>query len=1111
MTKRLFVLVPAAAVMVGLPTLAFAKDVEITERTLDREAQRLQYDPPQAHLDAAHTGARLDTTWFGGVDGGSGLAIEGGIWDFEDGTLQGWTDYDHTGIPVYFRRVQRSDFDTDGDLGGPFGEVDQDCVIEGNWSVWVGAFAREAVALCWRAGQGYSNGWGMNAAKEFTYGGVNTVTIRFDYFVDSETGFDFTYVYTEVGGSKSAPLNTCDQPDENGFGYSGDVQDFGSAIGTPADPEHEIIEIQTIDLPTGVNPFNIVFNFDSDPLYSDGTDSLGEGVYLNSIWGPFGMDNFDIFGTSLSDTDNFELSAEDWIFYTDPAIGSLMKVAHLDDLDPISDPCACPITTDETNDYVMVMANIDGVLQPHPKKQNAYAFAPPAYTGTGSGVEDRTERLINWNLWADLPSGSGSIGGGVGFRQLISFYPWTCPATGFVGWTVEPAGTGGYSFQNDPACFEALVSRAEFMPAYVESMKVVFEIIADCDDFGWDDCAGADFTNHSPYFDDVRLGLAGLAVNAPAMSVDVPYQDIYPFVNSLTSTAPALAIGYNDNNRSDNDQTNADMADSVAVVAGTQPDTEVYLNFRVYPGPQMDTGAFDTYMTGNGLASNSWLAPSFAKARMDTAEVSTGTVTEMYSSYFWPDGQEGYVTGGGGPTKIIPDLYLTPGTTVEYFFSTNFTSTPGEQNIVPDTTGGFFSEFEILPGYATIDGVDMTPCFLYVDAFNFGAQGPFEEWGLSDYLGSAMDDGGRTHDAWDRYDYIGAGGNSCAPLARESGGNNGMTRYQSMVYYSVVWNTGSSTSEGLRNGDAALLANLLTNDDFNRWNTAKGLWLSGNGMAQILSKPNRPESTSLLGNFARASITSDEAYHVITGDSTFCVRLDPSTGRDFPASSASYSSLRGNGCPNLRTFQILNAETGTDGQGLGNQDYANQDELGEPTTQYASVSNDQFAPGNPANYGVVIDAYSMHYLRTTSDGWTGMDCDTFLTAITTRTADVLSWMNVPTGGNTFKSTAEIVVGVPGTPGAAGRTALHQNSPNPFNPKTTVRYQLGLDAQVKLQIFDVSGRLVRTLVDGAQVAGDYDVTWDGITDAGSKVSSGVYWARMSTSHGFSASTKMVVLK
>lgn len=83
-------------------------------------------------------------------------------------------------------------------------------------------------------------------------------------------------------------------------------------------------------------------------------------------------------------------------------------------------------------------------------------------------------------------------------------------------------------------------------------------------------------------------------------------------------------------------------------------------------------------------------------------------------------------------------------------------------------------------------------------------------------------------------------------------------------------------------------------------------------------------------------------------------------------------------------------------------------------------------------------------------------------------------------------------------------------PNPFNPEATIRYDVARRARVSLRIYDVSGRLVRTLVDGRRDAGRYDATWDGTDDRGHRVASGVYFCRLTA--GTSAwARKLVMLK
>ncbi len=91
-----------------------------------------------------------------------------------------------------------------------------------------------------------------------------------------------------------------------------------------------------------------------------------------------------------------------------------------------------------------------------------------------------------------------------------------------------------------------------------------------------------------------------------------------------------------------------------------------------------------------------------------------------------------------------------------------------------------------------------------------------------------------------------------------------------------------------------------------------------------------------------------------------------------------------------------------------------------------------------------------------------------------------------------------------------RFELSGVSPNPFNPMTTVTYAMPAPGHVELAVYNVSGRLVKTLVDGDETAGWHAVAWDGRDDNGGSVASGVYFARM-MADGFTGSTKMVLLK
>ena len=90
--------------------------------------------------------------------------------------------------------------------------------------------------------------------------------------------------------------------------------------------------------------------------------------------------------------------------------------------------------------------------------------------------------------------------------------------------------------------------------------------------------------------------------------------------------------------------------------------------------------------------------------------------------------------------------------------------------------------------------------------------------------------------------------------------------------------------------------------------------------------------------------------------------------------------------------------------------------------------------------------------------------------------------------------------------------MSQNSPNPFNPSTTIKYQVpeGEAAKVRIVVYNVRGQKIITLVDELKESGDYTVNWNGTNTSGQRVSSGVYFYRMSAGD-FSAMRKMVIVK
>ena len=90
------------------------------------------------------------------------------------------------------------------------------------------------------------------------------------------------------------------------------------------------------------------------------------------------------------------------------------------------------------------------------------------------------------------------------------------------------------------------------------------------------------------------------------------------------------------------------------------------------------------------------------------------------------------------------------------------------------------------------------------------------------------------------------------------------------------------------------------------------------------------------------------------------------------------------------------------------------------------------------------------------------------------------------------------------------TKLRANFPNPFNPTTTVRYDMAKSGAVSIKIFNIKGQLVKTLYSGVKAGGTHSITWDGKDNGKRDVSSGVYFLRMDT-NGYASTRKMLLMK
>jgi hypothetical protein len=151
---------------------------------------------------------------------------------------------------------------------------------------------------------------------------------------------------------------------------------------------------------------------------------------------------------------------------------------------------------------------------------------------------------------------------------------------------------------------------------------------------------------------------------------------------------------------------------------------------------------------------------------------------------------------------------------------------------------------------------------------------------------------------------------------------------------------------------------------------------------------------------------------------------------------------------------------------------------------------------------------TMHTTGTLGQRWLflGVMVSIALAASSVSLAQLAKTAVTPDGNAVTRSATTTAVG---NGPASGEFALYQNSPNPFNPSTSIQYNLGKSARVSLRIYNLLGNEVATLVDALEDAGSYTVTFN--SDKGTlSFASGVYFYRLEAG-SFVSTKKLVIMK
>lgn len=1028
-----------------------------------------------------------DTLSFGYVDG-DGMAVLGDVWSFDHGgpdPLEGWVGIDRTAQwGTFGRQISRWSWEAD-----PYNETPPP-VLVGSGSAWIGAFGAEARALCYASGLGYGNGWGQRiVSPAYAHDGVSEVSLAWTHFNDTELDFDYTCVYLELPSGDRMELRR----------YSGGV---GLAPDHPAGPPvgaTDGLVLGPADF-QGESEFRIVFEMTSDVGWSD------EDGSFDTAYGPCGFDAVEVsgFGPDGAGTASygFESDLEGWSAEPVPGIGTFLGAASSGDY-AFENICSCEISGN-------VLEMHDGNRE-HPYGQRTYAVSPPVDVLNDVQLSGSGDLAIfaDWIEYLDLP-----LPNGVFVRPGWQYFPWTCEVTGEVGWSPRMGGVDVFAWTQEPGCYPSrsyATSGDDAVPQSLEQIRFVYELLATTD-FGIPPHELTGVTNASPLLDDVRIRFARVP-SAPTIAVGTGLHFQDGFVPS-SSNDPSRR------GRADVSRTVAGSADTATLVLGDSLAVsgplatdvangwEAKLWFRVDRVGLGATGYNGHLYTDwrdrvNAAAGVDIEAGEFAEASMDSAEAGSVPYTHRFCSYLKEEDWTAWGRSASGPelsdeVEIIQDGVLFPGTKIEYFLTANYVNNQNVRFVLPDTSGGFFCDFEILPNWQAREVPSAAyPCLLYVDAFNGGAQPLLEA--AFESLGFVID----------RYDYLDANSNWKAPMARTSYlSRQGVSILQLIGYRGILVNTGSSgPMQLMTRPDYTLFSDWLSAQVGDAAWTRHGLLLNGDGIGEALDT-QAPTFSVRMG-----TIFVHDDYAEYSGHESFCVRIeapmDLSSVFETSNSIGDYEyDASGSGCSEQFRFDVL----GTTSTGTGNRAYVGPDGLTE--TSFAQIANERIGPWTEG-YRTILDGVSWHHL-VTPDGQSGERCgsdrENAVDAMLNEIAAAMEWVyevDYSQFATACLDTWDLIDIVDGT-AAGAATRLRPSRPNPFSPRTMVRFDLATSGPATIAIYDVAGRRVRTLADGTLEAGSHELSWDGTDDAGHPLASSVYWVRLETpSH--KSSSRLVRLK
>jgi hypothetical protein len=940
-----------------------------------------------------------------------------------------------------------------GLAGGDFGLL---VPLAGAKSLWIGARVDAGdINLCgYAALPGYGNGWHqILASKCFTLSGNTTVSYLASW--DSEPGFDYTYAEYDAGCAGAwTPVGTINGGAGSYDGSSASVAE--SFVLTPG--EH-----------TGSARFR--FRFLADTAYSD-----QDG--LQNTDGAFIVDNLVVSdGLGVQSSQSFEAEAVGahgtldghWSSANLPGYGNyaglLPGIAVLQ-----QDPCARDISclwaffNGSTANYSCGgFPSVTAV--PYGNALGQYLtneiWSPQiAWTGLGS------EASFEFAVYRDLPLDNLVV-----YVWYIRSIVGGCPQA----WVSDNT----YNYGDDLDWLQQVNPVGAFIDPAATHVQLAIGTYDVCNFYCGTVGSGA-CHSHAPLIDNVKLkrietqgpqwlingwelfqdNFSGDGTVSGSVRIDAA-NDILPAAN------PTILPG---------DSASATVVDPVAGL-DTDPTfggPAIYAYIAVHPQGQPGK-------SGSALTDNATRWPV------------VGSVVGSDGNTWWKIRFDNARTQNN--TTIVPDVYCVdlnddlfePGDRIDYFFEG--VSVGGAKSYF---FGGFhaFDNFDASGAVVTTTNIDVAyanpmevTCLpdaalldpsndiLYVDDGDGRAVQPFFDQAFQQ-LGIL--------DKVDRYDVRAPSsvlGNG--PGARVVDVLTQVTPY----YKKIIWNSeeledgtiGDGTGSPDKADDMAFLFSFLNNSTL-----GPGLYISGDGIADEWANSGAASATNLRSVYLNFNVVTNDHKTVGLGVNPKGIGV---VGGAFAHPSGPDTLITFGGCLGINEFDVL-TPTGTAVSQMRYNGNAAHSAIISQTTPNASS----------ATARVMLAGFSFDLIRDDRPNANGGVMDRVH-----HLYDVITFLQ-----NTVDEPT-------GTPTIAHRNSLSQNYPNPFNPSTSIEFTVRDRTKVSLSVYDVSGKLVRTLLNEERTPGEvHQVTWDGRNDAGQSVSSGVYFYRL-VANDFTQTKKMVLLK